>query len=460
MKVRPQKGKQTDFLSTTADICVYGGAAGGGKSYALLMEAARNISVDGYGAVIFRQSLTEIDGEGALWDTADSLYPYLGGRGVKNRLTFHWDEFNTKVRFRYLARDADVYSYQGHQIPFIGFDELTHFSKKQFFYMLSRNRSMCGVKPYVRATCNPDADSWVREFIDWWIDEKGYVIEERSGVIRWFVNQNDFIYWFDTKEQADKAFPPMVVDGVSYSKSKSFTFISSNIFDNQILMKADPDYLTNLEAQESFERERLLKGNWDVQAGAGDYFKKSYFEIVDALPRMKKVVRCWDLASTKPSEANPDPDWTVGMKAGIDDNGIIYIIDAVFDRVDPAGVESLFKNTGTQDGRKVSIRIPQDPGAAGKMVARTFIKMMAGYDIKAVVVSGDKQLRARPASAQAGIGNIKMLRGDWNAYVLKVLEGFPVVSHDDVVDTLSDCVDELANRRAGMRVIKKPKQFT
>ena len=84
-----------------------------------------------------------------------------------------------KVTFAHMLYEKDKYSWQGSQICFLGFDELCHFSENQFFYMLSRNRSVCGVKPYVRATCNPDVDSWVANFISWWIDqETGYPIPE------------------------------------------------------------------------------------------------------------------------------------------------------------------------------------------------------------------------------------------------------------------------------------------
>ena len=88
------------------------------------------------------------------------------------------------------------------QIAMISFDELTHFSKTQFFYMLSRNRTLCGVKPYIRATCNPDADSWVADFIAWWINQDtGYPIPERSGKIRWMYRLNDEIHWGNSKKE-------------------------------------------------------------------------------------------------------------------------------------------------------------------------------------------------------------------------------------------------------------------
>lgn len=453
MQIRPQEGKQTDFLSSSADIVLYGGSAGGGKTYGLLMEAIRNIATKGFGAVIFRKSLKQIEKEGALWDTAANIYPQLGGRGVRGNLVFHWDRFGTKIDFAYLARDQDVYDWQGTQIPLICFDELTHFSKTQFFYMLSRNRSVCGVKPYVRATTNPDPDSWVRQFIDWWIGDDGYAIEERSGVIRWFVNQNDEIHWFDRKIDAARKFPT--------TPPKSFTFITSNVHDNKILMEQDPSYIANLEALQSVERARLLHGNWDMKAGAGDYFKKSYFEVYDVAPPMVKIVRCWDLAGTEPSAANPDPDWTVGMKAGVTASGEIWILDITRDRLSPAKVEHLIKTTSQQDGSDVYARFPRDVGSSGKIVAYNYVKMVLGlgkgYKARSEGVSGNKELRATPASAHAEIGNIKVLRGKNIEEFFTESEAFPYGKHDDMVDALSDCVEDLMNVKPKGRAMAKPK---
>ena len=446
--IEPQEGKQSVFLESSADIVIYGGAAGGGKTYGLLLEAVRYIDVEGFGVVFFRKQLTQITKEGGLWDTARAIYPQIGGRGIENRLVYKFEQYGTKIDFSYLQQENDVEAWQGTQIPLIIFDELTHFTKRQFFYMLSRNRSTCGVKPYVRATCNPDPDSWVRGFIDWWIDEKGNAIEERSGVVRWFVVQNDEIFWFSRKIDAHKKFPN--------KPPKSCTFISSNVYDNQILLESDPDYIANLEALPRVERERLLGGNWDVRAGAGDYYQPENFEIVDALPEAIKECRAWDFAATKPSDVNPDPDWTVGLRGMRGKDGYYYITDMKRFRENPAKVEANFKNTGTQDGKDVHIRIPKDAGSAGKVVADSYVKIMAGYKIKAERVTGDKEVRAVPASALAGIGQIRLLRAKWNKTLIDELHGFPLAGHDDIVDALSDLIEELTFEKKKAKRAKKP----
>jgi predicted phage terminase large subunit-like protein len=419
----------------------------------MIFEPLRYIStVKGFGAVIFRRTTPEITNQGGLWDEASAMYPYMQAEAVENRLLWRFPPFGNRVKFSHLQYEKDLHGFQGSQIPLIGFDELTHFTKAMFFYMLSRNRSGCGVKPYVRCTTNPDPDSWVREFIDWWIGDDGFAVKERSGVIRWLIHQNNEYFWFNTKKEALEKFG-------KESRPKSVTFITASVYDNKILLETDPNYIGNLEAQSAVQRARLLDGNWDARATAGDYFKRSNFEIVEVAPKMKRVVRCWDLAGTKPSETNHDPDWTVGLKVGVCENGVFYVLDCVRVRENPAEIEALFKAVTTQDGKDVFVRVPQDAGSAGKVVAHNYIKMMSGYKVTSKTVSGDKEVRATPASGQAGIGNIKLLRGDWNEAFIKELELFPPSGsgHDDQVDALSDCIEELTDYKSPVRIRKKPK---
>jgi hypothetical protein len=166
------------------------------------------------------------------------------------------------------------------------FDELTHFTESQFFYMLSRNRSMCGVHPYVRGTCNPDADGWVASFIEWWLDGAGYAIPERSGVIRWFVRIKEQILWADSKEECIKLHgkPELSDNDPKQIKPKSFTFIRASLDDNPALTEADPNYQSNLEALPIVEQMRLLGGNWKIKYDSGlEIFAESSL-LVDGQP--------------------------------------------------------------------------------------------------------------------------------------------------------------------------------
>lgn len=276
--VRPQSGYQMKFLSSKADIVIGGGAAGVGKTYSLLLEPLRHKDVKDFGSVIFRRTSPQIRAEGALWDTSTSIYPHVGANSRESSLEWDFDGVS-KLKFSHLEYEKNVYDWQGAQIPFIGFDELTHFSKKMFFYLLTRNRSVCGVKPYVRATCNPDPDSWVAEFISWWIDQDtGYPIPERDGVVRYLVVDGENYIWGDTIGEAIEKAWYLLEDVVERSGIdakefvKSVTFVSGSIYDNKELLLVDPSYLGNLLAQDSETQAALLRGNWKVVLSDNDVY--------------------------------------------------------------------------------------------------------------------------------------------------------------------------------------------
>ena len=146
-ELAPQAGPQTAFMSSPADIIIYGGAAGGGKTYALLLEALRHKDVKGFGAVIFRHNYNQITAEGGLWDASQKIFGQVPDAHARKSPKLHWRfDGGSKLNFAHIEREEDLQSWQGTEIAYIGFDELTHFTKHQFLYMLSRNRSTCGVK--------------------------------------------------------------------------------------------------------------------------------------------------------------------------------------------------------------------------------------------------------------------------------------------------------------------------
>ncbi len=446
VELRPQPGPQEAFLATSADIAIYGGAAGGGKSYALLLEPLRHIHVPDFGAVIFRRTLADVTKEGGLWDTSSGLYKLLGA--TPNVQLKKWlFSSSSRIGFGHLEHEDTKYDWQGAQIALLLFDELTHFSRTQFFYMLSRNRSTCGVRPYVRATCNPDADSWVAEFIAWWIDpDTGYAIPERSGVIRWMLRRGEAIHWADTKAELLERFP----DAEDH-EPKSVTFIVSSVYDNQILLERDPGYLGNLKALDLVERERLLKGNWKIRPAAGLYFKRHYFEIVDAAPADARRIRRWDLAATDPKDG-AEPDWTVGLRMARDRHGTCYVEHVERFQASPARVEQAILTTAALDGKDCLIGLPQDPGQAGKAQVQNLTTMLAGYQVRSERETGSKIVRASAVSAQAEVGNVKLVRGPWNEAFLTELENFPTGAKDDQVDALAGAFNELNQPQAQPRI--------
>lgn len=435
--ISPQAGPQEMFLASTADVAIYGGAAGGGKSYALLLEPLRHYHNPKFSAVIFRRNSTQVRNTGGLWHESMAMYHQLNGHPREAFLEWIFPS-GAKVKFAHLELERTIYDWQGSQIALLCFDELTHFSETQFCYMLSRNRSVSGVPGYVRATCNPDASSWVRTWIDWYIDDKGYAIPERSGVLRWFIRKDDQIIWGDSRQEL------LDIYGAT-ELPKSFTFIPSRLADNKILMEKDPSYLSNLQALSKVDRERLLYGNWNIKPSAGNFFNRAWFEFWDEVPHgYNKAVRYWDRAATKPSEKNRDPDWTRGLKLLRYPNGTWLIADLASIRDTPLAVETLIRNTASQDGSKVIVVGEQDPGSAGVADANAFTRLLNGYIVKIRKPTTDKQTRAKPVAAQCEANNIKILRAQWNEELLRELENFPDESyHDDIVDTLSGAYNEL-----------------
>ena len=447
--LEPQAGPQTMFMASSADIVIYGGAAGGGKTYALLLEMLRHKDIKNFGAVIFRKNFTQITAEGGLWDSSVKLYTQVPDAEQRKSPKLHWKFKGGKLTFAHLDREEDLQAWQGTEIAYLGFDELTHFSRHQFLYMLSRNRSTCGVKPYVRATCNPDSDSWVADFVSWWINQDtGYPIRERSGVVRYMCVINDVIYWGDTPEDLANN------HGINPEECKSVTFIASKLEDNKILMKSDPSYLSNLKAMTEVDMERLLYGNWKIKAQAGRYFKRTQIPIDGYYEKIPDDViywcRAWDLAATDEDE-NGDADYTAGVLIGIRKNNRYIVADVINKQVKAGDVEKLIRMTAISDRKKYGfsyrVRIPQDPGGAGKIVAKQYLNGLSGFDVKAEPVSGSKELRATPFAAQWQNGFVDVLIAEWNEMYFSQLESFPESKHDDMVDASSDAFNELTESR-------------
>ncbi len=438
-KLLPQPGPQEAFLKSKADIAIYGGAAGGGKSFALLLEPIYNVKNPHFDAIVFRRTIPQLKLQGGLWDTAGQMYPLAGA--VPNQSALEWRfPSGAVVKFAAMEHPQDRFNYQGGQMALIEFDELTQFTADQFWYLLSRCRSMSGVKGYVRAATNPDPDSWVRSFLSWWIDaDSGLPIKERSGVLRWFVRHGDELVWGGSREELLKKFG-------ADAEPKSATFVPASVHDNRALLETDPSYLANLKALPRIDRERLLSGNWNVRATAGSYFRREWFGVVEAAPKeVVARVRYWDRSATEKRTDN-DPDATVGLLLSKDSQGIYYIEDVRKMFASPHTVEQAMRNCATQDGKGTVIAFMQDPGSAGVAEAQATARALDGFDVRFATASGDKETRAKPVSAQAEAGNVKLVRALWNDEFLRVLENFPAGRHDDEVDSLSGAHEKLGGR--------------
>lgn len=435
--------KQVEFLESEADIVLCGGGAGGGKSQAILLDNVqpRFINTPGYQSVIFRRTFPELKAPGGLWSESLRLYPLFGG--IPHKTEFRWYfPSGATVTFAAMQHESDMYRWQGAQLTRVSFDEATLFEASQVEYLQSRMRSPTGIKPQMRWSCNPDAGSWLRDWVEWWVGEDGYPIPERSGVLRWFVKRGEKRHWADTRKELIEKFPG--------SRPKSFTFIPSTIHDNPALLEINPDYLTELESLHPVDVERLLRGNWDIQFGGGSIYNREWFTYSERpFHKYHDIIRFWDFATTA-AERNADAFYTVGVlmaRLGSE----YMILDVVAQQLDPSPANALFVAIAIQDGIRVRQAWELEGGSAGQRLANFLQRELEkeGLQGYAVRPKGDKLARAIPVATEAKNGHVSVMVADWNDRILNALHNFdgtPTPLNADVSDALAGAYEEIRYR--------------
>ena len=267
--------KQLAFLLLNNREALYGGAAGGGKSDALLMAALQYVNIPGYSALLLRRSYTDLALPGALMSRAREWLMPSSARWRDGMKTWVFPS-NATITFGYLERPGDEYRYQSTEFQYIGFDELTQFSEIQYRYLFSRLRRTAEVDVplRMRSASNPGGigHEWVRERF---IDAEGF----EEGRI----------------------------------------FIPAALPDNPYLDQEA--YLESLNQLDPVTRQQLLNGDWSARQ-PGNLFKREWFPIVDELPVIRnRSVRFWDVAAT-PLRANNDPDFTAGVRVDYGSDGL------------------------------------------------------------------------------------------------------------------------------------------
>lgn len=182
----------------------------------------------------------------------------------------------------------------------------------------------------------------------------------------------------------------------------------------------------------------------------GGLFQRSDFEPIDALPAgPHETIRGWDFGGTD-RKKNPNASYTAGVKLSEYPDGTLVIEHIVRGQWAADKVESVLVNTAAQDGYVVAQDIPQDPGQAGKAQVRYLVMALRGYTVRWSTESGEKAIRADPIAAQVRVGNVKILKGPWNAAFLDEVESFPAGTWKDQVDALSRAYTRLTqNKRMG-----------
>jgi predicted phage terminase large subunit-like protein len=461
--IRPQVDTpQERAAKSRAQILVYGGGAGGGKSWFQSYQAAKYHKTKGYSAALFRRTFTMLQGSGSLWDECLGFYPALGASYTTKPLEFKWPA-PARVEFRHLQHEASAQEHKSKQYAFIGFDEATDFTGAQFTFMVSRLRTTCGVPTQMVLTTNPDPDSYLRTWVDWWISSDGTPDHTRSGKLRYWCRDKDEVIWADSREALAK-----YVDDVN-TDVMSMTFIPATVYDNKILLEKDPTYLGKLKSLPKVERDRFLGGNWDVKESAGDLFQRSWFqpwgftELERVLmgqdgpgAHVVQSVRWWDFAATpvkgdlvpgieRPGDfkarepTTADGDWSVGVRLDRTADGRVIIGDVQMWRDTPGAIEAAVERAAMLDGPRTTVGGWDDGGQAGASQSERLAARLSKHALVVCEPSSKSKLEyAREPSRSAYRGELHFVQGKWNSPFFNQLEQFPSKDeHDDAVDALS-----------------------
>lgn len=418
--------KQAAFLLLNDVLEVlFGGAAGPGKSTAVLAAAAQYVDVPNYSALILRRTYTQLSKQGALLAKSHEWWDHTDAKYNAERHTWTFPSGAT-IEFGYLENDKHLANYQSAEYQFIGFDELTQFPKHHYTYMFSRLRRLEGypVPIRMRGATNPGGlgHSWVKE--------------------RWSL--------------------PHGPKGV-----KNRAFVPGRLEDNPSLDAAN--YEIALEELGELTYRQLREGDWDAE-GTGGFFDVGNFTMVspEEVPYLRQnvPVRFWDLAASDPTEEEPDPDWSAGLrmmrsplapdwvrekvaKEGHNPQGPYwYIQDVNRIRRSTGHVYDRLEWVARRDGISVPVWVEQERGGAGKAVVNTIRDdVLPGHTVRGLQPKGSKETRAKTVAGRSREGKILVVtNGDWVEDFMTELGLFGMKDvHDDQVDALSGAFE--ATRR-------------
>ncbi len=403
--------KQLAFLLCPRTEAFFGGAAGPGKTEALLMGALQLVEQPRYSALLLRRTFRQLNQSNSIMNRARQWLANTDAvwKEADKRFTF---PSGATITFGNLDSEDDVYQYDSSEFQYIGFDELTSFRERQYTYLFSRLRTTRDnpVPLRMRSASNPGnrGHDWVKT---------RFMIGQPSELL-----QHDFPERF---------------------------FLPARIQDNPHIRSQE--YLASLANLDAVRRRQLLEGDWEVTP-SGNLFRREWFAIENDWPRdVVGVVRAWDDAATRDGG-----DWTVGVLMALACSGIFYVIDVVRIQGSPLEVERLKAVTAYADAqltnRRTEILLQQEPGAAGKSYVDAQMRgPLLGFTVAVEHPTGDKYTRALPMSSAAQAGNVKLVRGKWNKDFVDELEQAgpdeKLYDHDDQWDAASSAFHYLASHR-------------
>lgn len=431
------------------------------------MRPLLDIHDPNYQAVFFRRTTKALEKAGSLWPEGKSLWKPFKAR-VREQKFQHVFKNGATISMDHLEHEKDAEgNHQGTQYSFVGFDELTHFLQSQFLYLIGRLRSAAEGNSSCMATCNPDPDSWVFKWVEWYLDEDGYPDPDKCGVVRYFVVVNDEPVFADTPEELAEEYPhicyqenPLTGEEI-YVPPMSFAFVGGTIFDNPALIAANPKYLSALKAQSEVNRARLLDGNWLARPEGSGLWKrqwvrgdngekvKQYKDIPDGCVEF----RGWDKGYSEPSDVTRYPDFTASTKILKDPDGEYWLIgdhhpecydDSEKDKNDSSKVygrfrklagarDTLILKQALYDGKDCSVVLTKDTGGQGTDHTYTMARLVEA-GIKVVEdkspknTPGKKVKDFQPFANACSIGLVHVVEESFNKNTLesfyKELEAF------------------------------------
>jgi hypothetical protein len=281
--ISPHQGFQERFVRANVDVCFGGSSLGSGKTYGEVLAIAEATLDPNWRGLFLRNNLDDIKAGGSIIDTFRDVY----GSSIQirtadmPRIVFPSGAYVDITHTADQSRDALLRRFKGRQYDDITFDELTGFSWTTFTTILSRNRGISKYAGKCRATTNPERECWIRDFIDWYIGEDGYIMEERDGAVRYFYMMGPDVkdcVWGDNKEEVyrqcksdidrklDRVYGFMQGRDKWPAMIKSFSFYLGRMSENKEMLEKNAGYLGSIALSGGAEAAKMLEGNWNASS--------------------------------------------------------------------------------------------------------------------------------------------------------------------------------------------------
>lgn len=467
--------RQLMYVESEADVTLYGGAAGSGKSEIGVIDFLKYIDVPGFIGVMTRRTTPQMTGPGGLLSKCKRILSQACSpdeytwRAKDGKFVFH--KSGAEIYLKHFENDAADENWQGTEANLFYVDEGTQYTQHMIQYIMSRmrNPSCPSISPHLKITCNPDADHFLRKWVEPYLQPDGTPDRTKDGVLRYFSFCDGDFVWADTKEELTR------LHNIPEEDALSFTFISATVFDNPIVQKINPKYVAWLKGLKGVERARLLDGNWYVREESSSYFSRSWTPEIAHVNEddVQYTVRAFDFAGTLISDLNPSPDYTTSVRMRRMKDGYYVIDDVRRRRIRHGDWEKFVFECWEDDPFGTEFIIPQDPGPSAEKATKLFCKTLAerGIPTRKERTNRSKLDRFRPFASVAMNGFVKVLMGcgndlenkitNNNDFYYKELEVFTGErkrgegGHDDLVDATSTAFTALASKSVSLSGISK-----